>query len=103
MNDEWRGAGLTQREQMIYKDVVEVVGDVLAEALKQRDTRIAALEARLAKLEESKRLSYRGVFAPAEKYDAGDYVTHGGSLWCCLRDTYDMPGRSASWRLAVKG
>ena len=58
---------------------------------------------RLAKIEESKRLSYRGVFAPAERYDAGDYVTHGGSLWCCLRDTYDQPGRSASWRLAAKG
>ena len=61
------------------------------------------LEARLAKLEESKRLSYRGVFAPNEQYESGDFVTHGGSRWCCLRDTSDMPGRSASWRLAAKG
>jgi hypothetical protein len=99
VTDEWRKAGMPP----IVRDAVEMVGEVLGEALRLRDERIAALEQRLAKLEESKRLSYRGVFAPAERYEAGDYVTHASSLWCCLRDTSDSPGRSASWRLAAKG
>jgi hypothetical protein len=96
---DWTGTPLTGREQAIMDAIMEVVAD----AIRTRDAWIGALEVRLAKVEESKRLSYRGVFAAQEQYDAGDYVTHGGSLWCCLRDTTDMPGRSASWRLAANG
>ena len=87
------------------RDIAEAILEATAEAIKLRDTRIAALEARLAKLEKSKAISYRGVFTSVETYKSGDYCTHGGSLWCAIRDTSrgDAPGRSASWRLAVKG
>jgi hypothetical protein len=77
---------------------------VVADELKRRDARLGELEARLGKIERSKAISYRGAFAEREAYDAGDYCTCGGSLWCAIRDMSpgDVPGRSASWRLAVK-
>ena len=86
-------------------EIAKALIEATAAALRQRDERIALLESRLAKIERSKAISYRGTFIEREAYDAGDYCTLGGSLWCAIRDTTpgDAPGRSASWRLAVKG
>ena len=60
--------------------------------------RLANIESRLAKIEKSKAMSYRGVFVEREAYEYGDYCTYAGSLWCAIRDTSpgDAPGRSAS-------
>jgi len=73
----------------------------LADAVK---VALGKIEARVAKLEESKAIAYRGVYIPGEEYECGDFVTAHGSLFCCLRDTKDPPdGRSSAWKLAVKG
>ena len=65
--------------------------------------KLHVLEERLDRLEQSKAIAYRGSYAPDEQYAAGEYVSHNG-LWCAIRETRagDAPGRSASWRLAVK-
>lgn len=65
---------------------------------------LAALEARLAKLEEApQRKFYRGTFKSGEFYREGEAVTHKGSLWIALADTSADPGgQQSGWQLAVK-
>ncbi|MDI3441621.1 hypothetical protein QLG07_19325 [Erwinia sp. V90_4] len=47
---------------------------------------------------------YRDIFSEGEKYQPGDSVTWGGSVWYCCEETVDKPGESGSkgWKLAVK-
>lgn len=45
----------------------------------------------------------RGVYQQGGKYEKGDGVTYGGSLWIAQKDTPDnKPGSGTDWRLAVK-
>lgn len=46
---------------------------------------------------------YRGVFKDGQKYERGDTVTWGGSLWHCEDETADKPGEGAkAWTLCAK-
>jgi hypothetical protein len=46
---------------------------------------------------------YRGVFKDGQKYERGDTVTWGGSLWHCDSDTQEKPGEgSTTWTLCAK-
>lgn len=45
---------------------------------------------------------YRGVYTQSQKYEVGDSVTFGGSLWVCKRDTTDKPNEGNAWQLAAK-
>jgi hypothetical protein len=46
---------------------------------------------------------YRGVYKDGQKYERGDTVTWGGSLWHCDSDTHEKPGEgSATWTLCAK-
>ena len=48
-------------------------------------------------------LIYREIYREGERYEGGDAVTFGGSVWVALRDTTSKPGEGAAdWRLAVK-
>ena len=44
----------------------------------------------------------RGVYKAGTKYEQGDAVSFGGSLWIAQRDTDAKPGNGDDWRLAVK-
>lgn len=47
--------------------------------------------------------TYREQYSQSETYGRGDFVTHDGALWACLKDgTKDRPGTGSAWRLAVK-
>ncbi|GLQ36743.1 hypothetical protein GCM10007908_03630 [Rhizobium albus] len=46
---------------------------------------------------------YRGVFNEGKKYERGDTVTFGGSLWHCDEETDAKPGEGQkAWTLAAK-
>ena len=85
--------------EMIREHVQEKLAPVLEE--------LRAVRAELASLQEAvrseKSLKYRGVHELGAAYDAGDTVTHGGSLWHCNVLTKERPGEgSKDWTLAVK-
>ena len=77
---------------------------------KERNDKIAKLEAKLASLEseiksvKASSIKYCGVWsADVDSYSAGDAVTHSGGLWIAKAATRDRPGQGATaWRLAVK-
>src|SRR6476646_9129269 len=50
-------------------------------------------------------INYRGVWKAGEQFKAGEFVTHGGSLWTALADSMNTkPGAGpAAWKLCVKG
>lgn len=77
-----------------------VRGFVLDE-LRQRDERIAQLEAQVKAMPPFK---YRGVWSGEQEYAPGDVVTDHGSMWFCSKATAARPGdsQSSSWTLAVK-
>jgi phosphoenolpyruvate carboxylase len=66
--------------------------------------RIKELEGRLQALEQGTLAdAYRGTYDEAVTYHRGELITHAGSLWLCLHETGDRPGRSANWKMIVKG
>jgi hypothetical protein len=63
----------------------------------------AALEARVAELEQRKGFEYCGVFDVRDRYGPGDFVTHDGSMWACRKACEGIrPGEGSEWQLAVK-
>jgi hypothetical protein len=62
------------------------------------------LRERVDKLEaERVNLKYMGTFEDGRQYDPNNFVTQGGSVWCCLERTSSKPGGgNPSWQLAVK-
>lgn len=55
------------------------------------------------RLSEVQTLKYVGTWREGQQHQAGDAVTHDGSLWIALRETITRPGEQRSgWQLAVK-
>lgn len=48
--------------------------------------------------------TYKGVFDREAEYQAGDMVTHKGSVWHCNEPIWqgNVPGADSAWTLAVK-
>lgn len=68
-----------------------------------RAKKFQEIDRRLAEL-ESRQLSYEGTWREDREYGKGHMVTHAGGIWHCEQVCKgDLPGRSNSWRLAVKG
>lgn len=93
----------------IFATLVEVVRTSMKSAkqnwkIVDTQTRLSAIEARLAGLEQRKSagVSYAGVHIHAKRYLEGQLCTRGGSLWLCTTDTVEAPGQSSSWKLVVK-
>jgi hypothetical protein len=63
--------------------------------------KLDALESRIRSIED-RGLKYCGVYQRASTYQRGDVTTHKGALWICLQPTFETPGASDSWQLAVK-
>jgi hypothetical protein len=89
------------------EEVAEGLGDCLQKAIDgpRVSGRIAALEQRIANLEQRPELKYFGVWKHGEAYavGVGALTTHAGSLWLATDPTTFTPGTAGSgWRLIVK-
>ena len=102
-------------DQMIAKNATKAVTyaafGVLVDAWKamnlknmMRNTRLDALEQRLAALEAKPSIKYCGTWAANGDYTVGDATTHKGSLWICKANhVQSEPGVDfVCWQLAVK-
>jgi hypothetical protein len=79
------------------------LSEIFKAALKERDDKIAALEARIIDMEKHiAAMTYKGVWRDGERYRKNNFVTHDGSVWICLRDIEGKPGQSLEWQLAVR-
>lgn len=83
-------------------DLVETMGEAIGARLRGHDDRLAALERRLAQVEATKGIAYRGIWTEGTLYSRGDFATSGGSCWHANCETYSKPGESPDWTLAVK-
>ena len=70
-----------------------------AETERRSAQRVQRLEERMA---AASGLRYLGVHDDGEAYEAGDAVTHGGSLWVARARTSSKPGTDDTWTLAIK-
>lgn len=71
----------------------------------ERNTKIAALEARVAAFEAApKSLDYHGIWQRAALYCRNEAATHKSVLWVCVAETSrgNEPGNSPDWQLAQK-
>ena len=86
--------------------VLEAFLEASNEKNKERNAKIAALEARVAELLARPELKYCGVWEADHSYPAGSACTHKGGIWiakCATsqRPDADGPGEH-DWQLAVK-
>jgi integrin beta 3 len=85
------------------KDALSVE-DFDLELLDDDRTLVVSLKCGEVKVTKSIRLTvpiYRNVWKPG-KYQKGDCVTFGGSMWTATRDTDSKPETDDSWKLTVK-
>lgn len=84
--------------------MIELLSATIADCARDYvDGRIAALEAKIARLEARPALKYAGVWnSAAGAYSPGDIVTHQGSAWICHTSTVATPGQTKDWQLMVK-
>jgi hypothetical protein len=74
---------------------VDDVAAVIADAVRPLLARIADLEAKAATTRSSAPgVKWAGVFREGNIYEAGQLVTHAGSLWLTRRQTDGKPGAS---------
>jgi hypothetical protein len=83
-------------------DMMSAVAEVVREYVGIRDTRMDALERRIATIEETA-LHDEGVHADGKSYGTGAVVTHRNSAWICRRPTCARPGESDDWRMISRG
>jgi hypothetical protein len=75
----------------------------LLDPIRKRLDRLEQLEARVAELERSlEQRSYKGVWDGSVTYQEHNSVSLAGCLWIAKRATFDRPGTSDAWQLAVK-
>ncbi|QZP08193.1 phage portal protein [Caenibius sp. WL] len=75
----------------VVKALLRLVGDLQSKAAQSEET----------ELEQA--FLYQGVYEQGRKYERGQFVTRGGSMWHCKRQTTETPGESPDhWQLAVK-
>lgn len=86
---------------MIGEQLAKATREFFTKAMKSRDDRLAALEARLAQVEAGG-IKYLGVWKPDTLYAKGSFATRQGSVWHANCETYATPGASPDWTLAVK-
>jgi hypothetical protein len=73
------------------------------EALEARLIALKPLEARVTALEKAVQArSYQGTWDAGRTYEPENTCTLGGNLWIARRVTFDRPGTSDAWQLAVK-
>ncbi len=77
----------------------ESVRDVLLPMRKEMAQMVARLDAMEAELAARE---YKGVFDAGVTYARGASVTYHGSIWIAKRATFDVPGATDGWQLAVK-
>jgi hypothetical protein len=71
--------------------------------LRARVSALERVEARVAALERAlEQRAYKGVWDSALTYEQHNMTTLGGNLWIAKRATFDRPGTSDAWQLAVK-
>jgi hypothetical protein len=90
-------------EELLAKEIADMIKQHVAAATKPLRDKIAALEARIVDSEKQvAELRYRGVWQPGEQYRKNNFVTYDASVWACLRDTEGKPGQCLDWQLAVR-
>jgi hypothetical protein len=87
----------------VFGEAFNVLLETMTDAIKTVKGRSAALEARVAQLEQQPPSPhYQGVFQEEKAYARGSLVTKAGGLWLALEHTTHTPGRSDQWKLIVK-
>jgi len=83
---------------------LEALTQRASQAPRARSEDTAALEARIAELEQRRGFEYRGTWDPAAPYAPGDFVTSNGSMWAARIESHGVrPGDGvAGWQLCVK-
>lgn len=81
-----------------YEEFAKVVSDAM-------ERRLAPIREELKALQEGEVVAraYKGLYDPETEYARGNLLTEAGSLWLCVHPTKGRPGKSADWRLVIKG
>jgi hypothetical protein len=93
-----RDKGMIKAVAACIKEQVGKSHEVLRDRLRELDARIEALEKGGGLADH-----YKGSFDQGVLYRRGDLLTADGALWICLAESMDKPGKSAAYRLVVKG
>ena len=97
---------MTEAEkQALISALGEVIVTEVQKSLEPVQQELARLTLKLEHAElQAREMRYAGTWNAGSTYKKGNFVTHGGSLWCCLiSEAKTMPGSDyMAWQLAVK-
>src|SRR5262245_6135423 len=83
--------------------VGKFIGERIGAAIRPLQTRISELEKDNAELKSKlANFRYAGVWNEGSKYEIGNFVTDGGSLFHCNHTTTNRPGKDPAWTLVCK-
>jgi hypothetical protein len=89
---------MTENEKTLFmKTVGKFVAQRIVAFVGPLNARVVELESKLANFR------YAGVWSEGTRYQAGNFVTHDGSLFHCNLDTTNRPGKDpVAWSLCCK-
>ena len=95
---------MASAQQVFYDEAfAELMGRVVAAIYQETDTKITALEAKIARLEAAmQEFKFVGQWQDFKTYKAGNFVSMGGQIYYANSDTKLRPGTDATWTLACK-
>jgi hypothetical protein len=84
-------------------EIAQAIGIVIAEVHRETDAKIAALNAKIARLETAmEQFKFKSAWVEGDQYRAGNFCSHGGAIFHCCADTKSKPGNDdKSWLLVV--
>jgi hypothetical protein len=97
------GGAIKEHVGKAFRSLSERISALERGAGAQSTDALLALADRVEALEQQqKSLQYCGTWESGRKYAKGNFVTDGGSVWHCDRETTQRPGPGDAWTLAVK-
>jgi hypothetical protein len=89
-------------DEDLVAGIADGIGELLLELRLELKERLSEIDTKVSKLESTLReFRFAGPWREGVKYFSGNFVSHGGALFCCCADSQTKPGTGSDWTLVA--